>query len=291
MKIEKSKHLNKNTIKIENQFLEVHVLEDFGAKIASIIYKEKDFQLLFQPSMGKYEKPELGDSFEEYDTSGIDEMLPTIDRSYYPNTDIELFDHGNIWTEKWDYEIEDGALISHIKEPVLGLDFSRRIELDGNKIKLFYSLENKTDKDLFYLWAFHGLFNFGEDTEIELPKGSIVNVMKDKEYDFDIRKLGEYPDQGSYKFYLADEVEEGMTKIIHKKENIEIIYKFDTEINKYLGIWVTKGGFKGEYNLAIEPSSGYYDSLEKAYKNKKISKIERGQRLTWNLELEVNKWR
>lgn len=291
MKIEKFKHLNKNTIKIENQFLEVHVLEDFGAKIASIIYKEKDFQLLFQPSMGKYEKPELGDSFEEYDTSGIDEMLPTIDRSYYPNTDIELFDHGNIWTEKWDYEIEDGALISHIKEPVLGLDFSRRIELDGNKIKLFYSLENKTDKDLFYLWAFHGLFNFGEDTEIELPKGSIVNVMKDKEYDFDIRKLGEYPDQGSYKFYLADEVEEGVAKIIHKKENIEIIYKFDTEINKYLGIWVTKGGFKGEYNLAIEPSSGYYDSLEKAYKNKKISKIERGQRLTWNLELEVNKWR
>ncbi len=50
-------------------------------------------------------------------------------------------------------------------------------------------------------------------------------------------------------------------------------YKLGWDKDKlpYLGFWITDGGFRGDYNCALEPSTGYYDSIDIATKNGKVS--------------------
>lgn len=286
--IKTEKHLNEDAFLLENDVLSVKILKNFGAKIASIYSKEKNFEFLFQPTKGEYEVPVLRDAFEKYDTSGADDMLPTIDECFYPNSYIKLPDHGDVWAQKWNYEVEDNKLIAWIRSDSLKLILKRTMYLEDNALVLEYSLKNNTLQKHYYLWAFHGLMNFDDNTEMYFDfSGEIENVIDATEYGFDFKKLYEYPDKSQNKFYFKNEVENGSCGLIYKNQGLKLQYDFDTKINKYVGVWITKGGFKNEYNVAIEPASGYYDSLERAFKNNKVSSIEPGEELYWSLKLSI----
>lgn len=288
--IKDSKHLNMEAYSIENDKLQIKVLKDFGGKVGSIYHKELDYEVLFQPTKGKYEIPKIGEAYEKYDTSGIDEMLPTINPCFYPNSYKEMNDHGDIWAQKWKYEILGDKLFTTVRSDTLKLDLERTISLVDEEIIFDYKLKNLTKQAHFYLWAFHGLLNFDDTTELEFSTDSkILNVRDDMKYNFDYRKLSEYEDKAEYKFYFVDEIENGNVKIYQKSKNALIEMNFDTDINKYLGVWITKGAFKNEYNLAIEPTNGFYDSLDRAFKNNKIAIIESGEEKEWNLKLLVTK--
>ncbi len=286
--IKTEKHLNEDAFLLENDVLSVKILKNFGAKIASIYSKEKNFEFLFQPTKGEYEVPVLRDAFEKYDTSGADDMLPTIDECFYPNSYIKLPDHGDVWAQKWNYEVEDNKLIAWIRSDSLKLILKRTMYLEDNALVLEYSLKNNTLQKHYYLWAFHGLMNFDDNTEMYFDfSGEIENVIDATEYGFDFKKLSEYPDKSQNKFYFKNEVENGSCGLVYKNQGLKLQYDFDTNINKYVGVWITKGGFKNEYNVAIEPASGYYDSLERAFKNNKVSSIEPGEELYWSLKLSI----
>ena len=286
--IKTEKHLNEDAFLLENDVLSVKILKNFGAKIASIYSKEKNFEFLFQPTKGEYEVPVLRDAFEKYDTSGADDMLPTIDECFYPNSYIKLPDHGDVWAQKWNYEVEDNKLIAWIRSDSLKLILKRTMYLEDYELVLEYSLKNNTLQKDYYLWAFHGLMNFDDNTEMYFDfSGEIENVIDATEYGFDFKKLSEYPDKSQNKFYFKNEVENGSCGLVYKNQGLKLQYDFDTNINKYVGVWITKGGFKNEYNVAIEPASGYYDSLERAFKNNKVSSIEPGEELNWSLKLSI----
>ncbi|MDO5725558.1 MAG: hypothetical protein Q4P29_04560 [Tissierellia bacterium] len=290
--ISEKKHLNLDAFSIENEYLDVKVLKDFGAKICSIRNKNPDYEFLFQPTKKFYEKPKFGDDFSKYDTSGADEMLPTIDKCLYPNTDIILPDHGDLWALKWENIIIDDYLKSSVNLKSLDLKFSRNIRLSDSKIILEYELINLSDMDIYYLWAFHGLLNFDDATEISISKNiEIENVIDFKKYDFDYTLLREYPDKGQYKFYFKNPLDNGEIEAIFRNQALKLRYEFDENINKYLGFWITKGGFKGEYNFAIEPASGYYDSLDTAIKNDKITMIKANSKINWNLNIIIDNLR
>lgn len=290
MKIYSGKHFNKDVYILENERLQVKVLKDFGAKLVSIYKKDLDFELLFQPTDKAYKEPNLGDDFEAYDRSGIDEMLPTIDPCYYPNSYKKLNDHGDLWAQKWDFEIRENSLISKVRCDSIKLDLERELTLDGDQVKFSYKLKNPTVQDHPYLWAFHGLMAYSDQVEIDFGQdGDILNVIDGKAYDFDYRNLSEYPDKNVYKFYFVDEITDGNINIHYKREKLKVQMNFTTDINKYLGFWMTKGGLKGEYNFALEPTSGYYDSLERAFKNNKFSKIASKEEKTWELTLTLRK--
>lgn len=286
IKIEK--HLNEDAFLLENDTLRVKILKNFGAKIASLYSKEKNFEFLFQPTKGEYETPVLKDSFEKYDTSGADDMLPTIDECFYPNSYIKLPDHGDVWAQKWNYEVIDNELVAWIRSDSLKLVLKRTMYLDGNSFVMDYSLKNNTLQNHYYLWAFHGLMNFNDSTEMYFDfSGDIENVIDGKNYDFDYKKLSEYEENSQNKFYFKDELEKGSCGLLYKDLGVRLHYNFDVLVNKYLGVWITKGGFKNEYNVAIEPASGYYDSLERAVTNHRASSIEPGEEINWSLRLTV----
>lgn len=292
MEIREEKYLNAEAFVLENEYIKLVQLKDFGAKIASIFYKEKEREILFQPTKKKYDMPKFGDDFSKYDTSGLDEMLPTIDTCVYPKSRIKLQDHGSVWSVPWKNHVSKSGLESQVVLEDLPLKLKRVVSLENRSILLSYTLYNLSEQSQYYLWALHGLMNFNDETELFFSKDikSIVNVIDFKDYDFNPRILKEYPDKSENKFYFIDELNKGMAGINYLDDKFKLIMEYETSILKYLGVWVTKGGFKGEYNLAIEPATGYYDSLERAFENEKASKIMADDEISWGIKISFENY-
>ena len=64
---------------------------------------------------------------------------------------------------------------------------------------------------------------------------------------------------------------------------------YDAGVLPYLGVWITAGGFQGDYNWAIEPTSGFYDSVSTAEKNKKLKVLGPGEVMEFELTLSLSK--
>ena len=76
-------------------------LPDIGFNIASLIHTPSGKEFLFQPHESIYRVPRHGDRFIDYDASGCDDMLPTVDTCIYPGTGAfpgrTMPDHGGVW--------------------------------------------------------------------------------------------------------------------------------------------------------------------------------------------------
>lgn len=291
--IQFDKHNNLNCIVLESEKLRVKILPELGFKMASLVYKEKNKEILFQPTDLKYSIPKYKDAFEKYDTSGLDEMIPTIDKCIV--NDIELPDHGDVWSIPWDVEVSDNEVIGRVKLRSFPLEFEKKISFSkSNIIKMDYRVKNPSNGEVPYLWALHGLNKFDDNTEIIFPEGTekLLDVRNNKtinkeEID-DLKDLSKYKDKESYKLYILGKLSKGKCGLYYKDLGLKYIIKFDKKINPYLGIWITKGGFKGEYNCALEPSNGFYDSLELAMKNNRYASLKSFEEKYWTVHLEIN---
>ncbi|MDO4793385.1 MAG: hypothetical protein Q3993_04330 [Filifactor alocis] len=285
----KSFHLNQEAYILENDELKVCVLKNFGAKIASITHKKTDFEFLFQPSLKKYQLPIPNGDFADFDTSGLDDTIPTIDTCNYPGTTDLLPDHGDVWSREWEFSLRGSLLNASIQLVSVPLLFERGMELRDNRLVLSYSLTNNTGKGYHYLWALHGLNRIEENTRLLFLKREvdIMNVKDDRIFDFDWRNLYEFPDKSSYKFYMSKELSTDKVGLYYPSKQLSYIIHFNPSELPYLGVWFTKGGFKGEYNCALEPCNGFYDSLERCVENGKSAFIEPFSQKTWKVEIEI----
>lgn len=274
---------------LENHDLKLTILPTMGLKIASLFVKEKEFELVFQPTDDNYKQADYGSDFSEYDTSGIDDCLPTIDACKYKDGFI-LPDHGEVWSSRFEIISHDSNSIKgKLKLKSIPLEFTKGIVLKDSKVTINYSVKNLDNIDHYYLWAFHGLNNYNMDTELIFPDEykDYINVQNDETWDFDIKKLANFKKDKTYKYYFTNELEEGWAGLDHKNSKIKYIINFDTKMNPYLGVWLTTGGFKNEKNVAIEPCNGFYDSLEKAISLGKAKSIEANKHHDWSINLDI----
>lgn len=280
---------NMEFLNLENEDLSVILLPDLGFKIASIKHKIKNFEFVFQPTDGKYEKAKYGDDFSKYDTSGIDDCIPSIDICLYPGTGINLVDHGDVWSLKWNVEPTYNGYVGKVTLPSIPLIFEKYISLEKSKIIIKYKIINNTDKNYMYLWAFHGLLNYEDSSYLEFPHElkNYINVQNDELWDFDITKISNFKENSTYKYYFTDKMSKGWASLVHPDKHLKFEINFNPIVIPYLGVWLTTGGFKGEKNIAIEPSNGFYDSLENAFDNEKYEKVMANSSNEWSLEINI----
>lgn len=307
-KIYEKKYSNMDAIIMENDNIKLTLLPEIGFKIASMVYKPKEKEIFFQPTNNLYKIPSYGDTFEIYDTSGCDDMIPTIDKCSYPIGKYKntiLSDHGESWSTSWNAEIKNDKIIGSFDLKSLPLTFKKVIYFkDDNSINMDYTVKNNDDENIIFIWALHGLNAFDENTEILIPKENdrIINVHSSellgdigdthsfpilKEKNIDLTKLNSYEDKKTYKYYFLEPFKTGTVGLNYKDDNLTYLIHFEPEKIPYVGIWITTGGFKGEYNVAIEPTNGFYDSLKIAYENNKFQTVNRNSEKSWSISLEL----
>jgi galactose mutarotase-like enzyme len=274
-------HLGAPAIVLQNAFLRAVVLPDLGGKLASLVYRPQSFEVLSQPAARAYRRPAYGAPFAEYDTSGADEMFPTIDACAYPLPPFAgaaLPDHGEAWSQPWDMSVEGDLLVGTVRSRALPLSLTRRLGIERERLLLSYRVRNDGAAPAAFLWAFHGLVAADDDSRLELPGARRVLVAHDSprlgargsEQPFPAAqtlagepcRLDRLPPKGTTeKLWVAGGVTTGEASVTLNHGRLRYTLRFPRDTVPHLGLWLNAGGFKGEHNLALEPSTGYYDDL------------------------------
>ncbi len=288
--------------------LRVAVAPQLGAKIVSLFYKPQNFEVLFQPTDDAYRLPEYGADFSAYDTSGADEMFPTIDAcSYPPDKRIMLPDHGELWSIPWQLEAAEDCIAATARGIVLPYQFKRRLSLTKSGVRLEYELHNLSSAKLYGLWAFHALIACDEKSRIILPQVKRVITVHDSdllgpagtEHAFPLTKtaggneyrldcIAPYGAMKTEKWYLKGSPGNEGAGLLLNCGKLRYQLSFDGTKLPYLGVWLNEGGFKGEYNCALEPSDGFYDSAEIAFANGSLPVLAAGESRRWELNIELS---
>ena len=93
--------------------------------------------------------------------------------------------------------------------------------------------------------------------------------------------------QNCEKFYFTSPNTEGWCGIEHTDTAEQLIYQYDAEKVPYLGVWKTQGGYRGDYNIALEPCTGVYDDLYAANKIRRTAVVAPKQNYTWAFCMKI----
>ena len=89
------------------------------------------------------------------------------------------------------------------------------------------------------------------------------------------------------KYYLAEPVKNGYCGFWYPRAGAGCLLRYDPAILPYLGVWITAGGFRGDYNCALEPSNGFYDDINTARQNGSLYILKPDLPLVFTLTLEI----
>ena len=285
---------------LETEQLKVRVIPSVGGKISSIYNKEKDFELLFQNKEEVYRSAEIYDDFSEYDASGFDDAFPTIDTCSVLIGEKEVLypDHGEIWAGEFSYEVIDNVVCLNYSSSILDYDYTKRIELTDSGLIVEYDIKNTGTHLMPYIWTMHCLINCEEGMRFIFPSEpyDALNVMDNKKLGDignilaltdDLMTVESVEAKDMKKYYLNGKVNEGLCGAYYPSKDITYKVHYDKNILPYLGIWITEGGFRGDYNCALEPATGFYDNTEQAIKNNTACCLKANETLKFSLKIDL----
>lgn len=287
------------SVTLENDSLQIAVLPKLGGKIADLLWKPTGLQLAAQPRVS-YRLPEFGSDFSRFDASGLDDGFPCLHAGIDPVSGFEYPDHGEIWSADFDFTFERDALRLSYESPHFPYRYEKKISLAENRIRLVYHIENTGNIPFPCIWAFHGLMRYEENMKIRYPKNSrtVLNTLESpllgmpgQRHSLDgpngFRTVPSGTPPSMVKYYLADPVAEGCSGFWYPDSGVGCLLHYDAGVLPYLGVWITAGGFRGDYNCALEPSNGFYDDIGTARQNNALYRLVPDSKLKFTLEMEV----
>lgn len=313
MQTKESAYKGEKSIVMESSELRAEFIT-FGGKMVSLLDKKSKREFLWQNTRtNKYNKAPYASNFGDGESSGFDEMFPTINECFYPDfpwKGIHMPDHGEVWALQWDYAIEDSSLSMNINGVRMPYFFTKKIFfLEENVIRIEYSVLNKSNFDMEFIWAAHPLFNLEEKAEIYVPTnvneifvthsksgrvgkyGDIhrwphINMTNGNIYEANVMR--EKSEKHFEKYYFREKLNQGWSALKYR-DNTAIALSFPVERVQYLGIWVNEGGFDNQYNIALEPCIGSLDQIDIAKINNKVGRLPAKSKYEWYLNLTVDK--
>jgi galactose mutarotase-like enzyme len=297
---------------LETERVQAKFLPEVGAKLASLVYKPLNFELMVQRPNPAYLLQSFDGDYVAGECSGLDDMFPTIDAYYcdrFPWAGTKMADHGEVWSLPWETMVEDGR----VHFAVHGVRFPYRLEkwarfTEAGILRLDYQLTNLSDFDFDFVWAAHSMFYLEEDAELVLPEG-----IKSVAGTFDIPgKFGRYGDEFSwpvgtlpdgsvrdfrklrpetardcYKYYVKDKMPEGWCGVKYRRSNFSLALSFPVATVPYLGVLTNEGGWQNLYNIFLEPCSAPFDRPDVARYRGQGSTLKGRAVQTWHLNLTL----
>ena len=295
---------------MQNETLRCVCLPEHGGKLASLYHKETGFELLFQSPSGRFRKAQPGSAFGDFEACGFDDAFPSIDAGIVSTErgDVRYFDHGEIWTAKFDCQQRTDGLRLTYQSPFLGYRYVKSLSLSENMLKVEYMIRNESDTLFPCIWACHCLVNYRSDMRLIFPKGtkSVMTVMDtemlgpagavyrypvDKTADgnsYDFTRVPPADGKTMLKYYSCGVSHEGRCGYRYPSDGLEAVIRYDEKTLPYLGFWITAGGYRGDMNCALEPTNGFYDSIAMAQRNGKCPELALGDEMRFWIEIALN---
>jgi galactose mutarotase-like enzyme len=297
---------------LESNALRVVTVPGMGAKIVSIVHKEAGHEWLLGSADRPFRPADYGASFVAQDMSGWDEMFPTIEACPYPGdgpfAGNALPDHGEVWALPWQIaETRGGALTLQVSGRALPYDLIRTLSLaDAHTLRMDYAVTNTGGAPLAGMWTAHPQFAVTAATEVRLPQevtqvlavtplpdaaaGAHVDwpvmPVRDGEPLY-LDRVGPAANCRSRKVYLLPDQHIAWAMLLDTASKRWLRLEWDAALVPYLGIWEDEGQYNPTPTIALEPSTGYYDSLARAWANEQAPILAPGETLKWSLYVRV----
>ena len=301
--------MNTESVVLENAFLRAVVMPSRGGKITSLRYKQNQFELLFQNPKSMFSHAPLYADFSKFEACGFDDAFPCIDEEELDvgGQKVRYPDHGEIWTADFDYFLKDEKLFLSYQSGILNYKYRKVVYLNFNSLVFEYQIQNSGDVSFPCIWTAHCLVRCEPDMVFIHPRGtSTIEMVLDSLLPDTTGKKSRFPHdvvenqvvdftgliktnkKYMRKYYIADKVKEGCCGYEYPSQNMRVELFFDHMALPYLGLWVSSGGFRGDYNCAFEPSSGYYDKISIARDRKRLDYLEPGEIKKFSLRVKLS---
>ncbi len=299
---------------LENETLRTIVVPELGAKLVSLFDKRNQLEWLAGSGDRPFRPVAYGATFTDQDMSGWDEMFPTITACAYPGDGdrhgIALPDHGEVWVLPWSLDkATDGRLTFSVEGQALPYRLTRTAELsDEGTLHLKYQMINRSAHCLPYLWAAHPQFICGREAEVIFPAhvNTVCNSLAESwgwgapETRFDwplasaldgtpvrLDRIGPPTRHQARKFFVPPDVQVDWAELRLQPSRAWLRLHWDAQRVPYLGLWVDEGVFNPESVVALEPMTGYYDTLTVAWGKQRVALAEPGETHEWALTVRV----
>lgn len=251
-----------------------------GAKIVSLHDGGREW--LAQPDPG-VPTPSAGTPFVDAEMAGWDECAPSIVACTVDGVDIP--DHGELWDAA--FEVAGATATWHGRSFV----FSRTIRSAPGGLRLDYRASS-LGGEVPFLWAAHPQFIAHAGTCVQLPSGvsTVVDVLsaapRRLEWTEEISRIDSVSDRGCRKVYVAPDLSVASAALVHPDgARLDLTW---SAAAPYLGIWFDSRAYSREPVIALEPSTGYFDSLAVAAAGGRVTTLRDGAPLEWWVDVRVS---
>ena len=305
-----------DAITLEGEGISATVVPETGGRIVSLYDTENQWEWLLSPEQSHpYRTLEPGADFNTTTPGGWDEMFPTVLAETYPAPGpfqgVQLPDHGEVWTEPWTVETRSGGRIQmSVEGRALPYRLRRSLEINWRAISVVpirtgqpgqrsivitsgqlthssrasrarrSSCPMRSRKwSTFYRW--NGVEEWG-------PPGT-RNTWPEK-VDPDGRRYSQDVVGGAdlrrgRKFYILPDEPICWAALAGPLAGVSLKMEWDPRVIPYFGVWVDEGVLNAIPSVALEPTTGYYDTLNTAWKNRRVAVL--GPRAVRNWELRI----
>lgn len=284
-----------------------------GGRIASLRSLRSGLEFLTQAREHRQAvTPGLAAKFQTGPCAGIEECLPTVGPSGLETIGGPAPDHGDFWQLPW--TIIDAQGSDTLVLEAMGFSrpfrFQKQLSLLGPTLRVVYTLENRSDERLPFLYACHPLFAVDPGDRILLPHevkaldlyysrngrlgrpGSKLGWPVTSEGEV-LDRAGKPDDHTAEMFYTGKLTGHRGCAIRRASsgEAIEIAFSHDTL--PYLGLWLCYGGWPDggeqplQYAVALEPTTSPCNTLAEAVANRSAPCIAGKSTLSWHISFTL----
>ena len=173
MKIESAGYKDVSGISCETDTLRAIFLPAYGGKMVSLVCRQTGRELLAQDNTNdKYAVLSYNGDYCASESSGFDDMFPTIDEIAYPWEPWQgssTCDRGEVCGLRWHSEVAERELHMWTYGVHFPYRLDKRIWPEGGELVLSYKAENLSSFDFDYIYAAHCMIAVDQKTKVELP--------------------------------------------------------------------------------------------------------------------------
>jgi galactose mutarotase-like enzyme len=264
-----------------------------GGKVTSL-RDARGHEWLLPP---RAERPGLaGVAFVDAEMGGWDECAPSIVACTAP-TGEHVPDHGDLWDAEWVFENDaagagdtgaggTGGWTAYGSS--LSYHLNRRIVPASGGLRFEYRVTSRRTAPMPFLWAAHPQLLAPAGSHLVVRCGRVVEVLDRpgarSAWTPELATIDTVPVGGCRKVYADPDAPVDSVTLAAPGAG-ELTLRWDPVVTPYVGLWFDRGAYAREPVIAIEPSTGFYDSLATAVGNGRVLWVESGRPVSWWVEV------
>lgn len=281
-----------HSLRLESAQLSLSILPEVGAKILTLIDKNRGRNLLWENPRVRPQRFPIDSNFDNYWCGGWDDAFPTADACEYKGEPFPNL--GELRSLCWEVEDQgadqDRAWVRlSTFAPISAAKATKTVVLQGNQVALHFELECLGPLPLDYLWGTHPAFSVTRETRLLIPaKTGIVAISSHPS----LGRPGEqysWPRLGGLDMSRVQGIEAGVN-CGHYVTDLEagwfavdsagsgIVFDFPLEKCPHLWLWLVYGGWRGYHHAIVEPWTSYPVNLAEAARQNRHRQLLPGQK-------------